>query len=329
MGTEHWFACELHCHTVHSDGDFTVPGLLEAARTRRLDGIALTDHNTFSGYLQAQNSLSPVVLGGMEWTTYFGHMLVLDCKRYVDWRDALPDTIDEKMRQVHESGGLCGVAHPFQLGTPICTGGHWDYRVRDWSLVNYLEIWSEGAPYLNTSNRRAIRLWASLLDRGYRIAPTFGRDWHRTRGNPLPSACTYLYCPAPLTPDGMKQALRRGRTVVSAGPLFTVETADGKTSGDCIPAVHTEFRFRTDTTRLCALQTENTFVPREIRLHTNGLQEILRLPVSGEAQTAQIPLNAAQWYCATLWGETDGKANTLLAVCAPLYTQPHSNHKER
>ena len=106
MTNERWFACELHCHTVHSDGDFTVPALLEAARARHLDGIALTDHNTFSGYMEAKASVSPVVLGGIEWTTYFGHMLVLDCAQYVDWRDAKPDTIDEKMRLVHENGGL-------------------------------------------------------------------------------------------------------------------------------------------------------------------------------------------------------------------------------
>ena len=27
-----WFPCELHCHTVHSDGDFTVETLLQTAR---------------------------------------------------------------------------------------------------------------------------------------------------------------------------------------------------------------------------------------------------------------------------------------------------------
>lgn len=91
---------------------------------------------------------------------------------------------------------------PFQLGTPICTGGHWDYHVQDWSLVNYIEIFSEGCPFLNSANRRAIALWQSLLDKGYHIAPTFGRDWHRTANNKLLSACTYLLCDGEtLTPE--------------------------------------------------------------------------------------------------------------------------------
>ena len=132
-----WYACELHCHTLHSDGQFTVRELIETASERHLDGIQLTDHNTTSGHAETENSPIPV-LKSIEWTTYFGHMHAMDCKTYVDWRDAVPDNIDEKMKQVHAGEGLVGVCHPYQLGTPICTGGRWDYNVKDWSLVNYI-----------------------------------------------------------------------------------------------------------------------------------------------------------------------------------------------
>ncbi|MBR5438047.1 MAG: CehA/McbA family metallohydrolase, partial [Clostridia bacterium] len=174
-----WHPCELHCHTLHSDGGFTVKELMETAKARQLSGICLTDHNTFSGYEETKEFSSPAVLRGIEWTTYFGHMLVLDCKGDVDWRNAVPDNIDEKMKEVHSFGGLVGIAHPFQLGTPICTGGHWDYNIKDFSLVNYMEIWSEGEPLMTPANKRAKKWWLSLLDKGYRISPTFGRDWHR------------------------------------------------------------------------------------------------------------------------------------------------------
>ena len=40
---------ELHCHTIHSDGDFTPESLQRAAVENGLSLIALTDHNTFSG----------------------------------------------------------------------------------------------------------------------------------------------------------------------------------------------------------------------------------------------------------------------------------------
>lgn len=318
-----WFPCELHCHTVHSDGDFSVESLMRAARERLLCGINLTDHNTTSGWDETARYPAPVVLCGIEWTTYFGHMLVLDCPQYVDWRDALPDTIDEKMREIHALEGLVGVAHPFQLGTPICTGGHWEYHVKDWSLVNYLEIWSEGSPFLNTSNRRAIKLWESLLDQGYHITPTFGRDWHRTAGNVLVSACTYLGCPSgALTPKKMKTAITQGKTVVSVGPLFYFETAQGKTVGDTLATDDQAWTFTIDTARVEQMATENTFIPQEIRVISNGGVAVLRLPVSEMQRTVTVPLQPARWYRAELWGETDGRENCQLAVTAPIYTKP-------
>ena len=42
-----YLPCELHCHTIHSDGDFTVSELQKAAADDHLAIIALTDHNTF------------------------------------------------------------------------------------------------------------------------------------------------------------------------------------------------------------------------------------------------------------------------------------------
>ena len=131
-----WYPCELHCHTVHSDGAFTVEELISTAKERKLSGIFLTDHNTMSGYAEAENEKELCIVKGIEWTTYFGHMLAVDCKRYVDWRDAEPDNIDEKISEVREAGGIAGIAHPFQIGTPICTGGHWDFKVQNWEKVS-------------------------------------------------------------------------------------------------------------------------------------------------------------------------------------------------
>ena len=317
-----WFACELHCHTLHSDGDFSVEELMHTAHERLLDGINLTDHNTDSGVTETKAFAAPVVLPGMEWTTYFGHMLVLDCKQYVDWRDAVPDTIDEKMRQVHESGGLCGVAHPFQLGTPICTGGHWDYHVRDWSLVNYIEIFSEGCPFLNSANRRAIALWQSLLDKGFHIAPTFGRDWHRTANNKLLSACTYLLCDGEtLTPEKMKQAIASGRTCVSAGPLFYFTAPSGATIGDTLESGETVLTFYTDTTRLEALKTGDEMQPETVRLLTNGGEIALQMPWNGGKMSGAVKLLPGRWYRAELWGKINENSEQLLAATAAAYTK--------
>ena len=117
-----YLPCELHCHTVHSDGGFQVNELPQETKKDHLALIALTEHNTFSGYQELDDSIIPTIKG-IEWTTYYGHMLVLGAKEYVDWRDAVPDNIDEKIRAVKAAGGVVGIAHPYQLGSPVCTGG--------------------------------------------------------------------------------------------------------------------------------------------------------------------------------------------------------------
>ena len=137
-----YLPCELHCHSVHSDGSFSVAELLRRAYDDHLALIALTDHNTVSGHGELDDSITPAV-PGIEWTTFFGHMLVLGARDFVDWRDAVPANIDDKIDQVHAAGGLCGVAHPFQLGSPICTGGRWAFDVQDWNRVDYLEVWHD------------------------------------------------------------------------------------------------------------------------------------------------------------------------------------------
>ncbi len=310
-----WYACELHCHTCHSDGDFTVRGLIETASERHLDGIQLTDHNTNSGHAETENA--PIaVLKSIEWTTYFGHMHAMDCKEYVDWRDAVPDNIDEKMKSVHNGGGLVGVCHPYQLGTPICTGGRWDYNVKDWTLVDYMEIWSEGCPFMNTPNMRTRSLWHSLLDKGCRITPTFGRDWHRSTRDVYHSACTYLLCEGEITDMKMKQAVKEGRSVISMGPLFYFNIGE-KTVGDEIKAGEYEIEFTLSFERMKEMGVTEKVIPKEIKLITIGGEEALSLDASCLRTSVSLK---NLWYNAELWGTIDGKENCLLALTAPIYT---------
>ena len=312
-----WYACEMHCHTLHSDGQFSVKELIDTAVERHLDGIQLTDHNTTSGHDEVIDSPIPV-LKSIEWTTYFGHMHAMNCSHYVDWRDAVPDNIDEKMLQVHQGNGLVGVCHPFQLGTPICTGGRWDYNVKDWSLVNYMEIWSEGCPFMNTPNRRTLELWHSLLDEGYRITPTFGRDWHRATRDVYHSACTYLLCEGELTDMKMKEAVKCGRSVISMGPLFYF-TIDDKTMGDEVMAGECTLEFTLDFNRMEKMGVPEKVVPEKIKLISNGGEEVKIIDPA--CPRTEISLKENIWLNAELWGKIDDDKNCLIALTAPVYVK--------
>lgn len=317
--SRNWFPCELHCHTVHSDGDFTVDELIKTAKERKLKGICLTDHNTMSGHRETKSETELAILCGIEWTTYFGHMLVLGCDRYVDWRDAMPDGIDEKIAQVHAGGGLVGMAHPFQLGTPICTGGHWDYDVKDFSGVNYMEIWSEGAPYMNSPNIRAGKLWHDKLSEGFRITPTMGRDWHREKNNALHAACTYLLCSGKtLTAEKMKDAIKHGRTSISAGPLFYFNTDKGETIGDETEKGERMLNFTIDFERFNSMNLSYEVKPEKIRILTTNMKTVAEFA----AEQKNITLNLESgYYTAELYGEIDGKKDELIAFTAPIYVK--------
>ncbi len=308
-----WFACELHNHTLHSDGQFTVEGLCEAAKSRALELIALTDHNTMSGLRELTPELQArtvPVIHGIEWTAFYGHMVVLDCKKYVDWRTADLTNIDEKIAEVKANDGLVGIAHPFALGNPMCTGCYWDYPVKKWENVDYLEVWSEDFPGIMPRNPRAMRLWNDLLDAGHHVAACYGRDWHALEEEQVPFGCTYLAADAEkITPELAKDAIRRGHTMVTMGPRPKIEiTVDGGhiLPGDTIKAGKTlslrigvdmkarrfvweKFGLKIDTIRivgrgaknLCEFELEND--DSEIRTDLPAKEGWLRVEYWGEA----------------------------------------------
>ena len=66
--------CDLHMHTVHSDGTLTPKELVRLAKQKGLSCIALTDHDTLSGVEEAQdegNRIGVEVIAGVEISVKF------------------------------------------------------------------------------------------------------------------------------------------------------------------------------------------------------------------------------------------------------------------
>jgi len=318
-----WFACELHCHTVHSDGQYTPAMLMQKASGRALDGIALTDHNTFSGLdeIAAAGTTFPCVLAGIEWTTFYGHLLALGCGAFVDWRDARPDNIDYKISEIIDKGGIAGIAHPFALGSPMCTGCYWDFDVRRWGNISFMEVWSGPFPWSSPSCGRTFAMWNNLLDKGYRVAATYGRDWH---GDPRAGeafACTYLGSEsASLSPDDMKNALKAGRTCVSAGPALTLKAVSGGVEagiGGTFPPGKTDFIFAADMFRRKDIWQPFGLLPDTFRLVASGGHTVSEIEFSPLPALAAIEA-APGWYRGELWGTLQGEP-CLIAFTSPIY----------
>lgn len=244
------FPVEIHTHTEHSDGSFTPHELIEAAKEFGYQGIILTDHNTSSGYHEMEKSgLAEdedfIILKGMEWTTYFGHMLVHNANYDVDWREATPRNIDIYMKEVKEAGGLVGIAHPFDMGSPICTGCHWDFTVEDYHLVDYIEVWNSNHPHTRESSRAAFEMWLDLLNRGYQLSASAGRDWHRYDTSDAIMAVTYVETDDnKLTKDDFIHSLANGQFYISLGPTCSFTVSDERDrhyfSGDRVSLSETE-----------------------------------------------------------------------------------------
>ena len=81
---------DLHCHTHYSDGSDSPAAVVAEARRRRLDVLAVTDHDTLDGALPAVDiARRPGVITGLEIvvgeevTSLDGHILGLFLKRPV------------------------------------------------------------------------------------------------------------------------------------------------------------------------------------------------------------------------------------------------------
>lgn len=173
---------ELHNHTVESDGSLTCQELTEYLAADHVDAFAITDHNTTSGQKKIEQLLEekhyPIsLIRGMEYTTYFGHILCLNLSKYVPWNSIDQHRPELLFEAAREKGALVGIAHPFSYGDPFARGCRFEMTISDYSKVDFIEIFNNPEP-LHEVNERGTNLWMSLIFSGYQITATSGMDLH-------------------------------------------------------------------------------------------------------------------------------------------------------
>lgn len=328
----HWMACELHTHTDHSDGKQSLLELARGARALGFDCIALTDHNTMSGLhdrAQVEEATGLTIVSGMEWTTFYGHMVTIGLTDFVDWRPAVPGDIDRGIGRVHAHGGIAGMAHPYRIGSPMCTGCYWEFEIGDWNKLDYIEVWSGAFPSIKTDNARAFRLWTERLNEGYRIAATSGRDWHTQEPTSDPLPVTYLLLDA-AEGDATGQAARAlaaGRASVTMGPLVTLALRAAETVygiGDLVPKEELRPRYEA----VAAIDFEVRAGLWDFPDAAYSLVLMSNLGVIGERKANpdtgeyrfEIPGDGLRWVRAELKGTVRGMRTTI-AFTNAIYTE--------
>lgn len=107
---------DLHVHSDHSkDSNSSHEDILEVARKRGLDGLAICDHDTVEGGLACEKRAMELgfeitVIPGVEVTSSKGHILVLGVRENIE--PLL--TPEEMIHRARKLGGTVIIPHPFK-----------------------------------------------------------------------------------------------------------------------------------------------------------------------------------------------------------------------
>lgn len=316
-----YYLTELHAHTRHSDGDFTTLELLKHAEAFGYDVLAITDHNTMAPLDEVSKVSSEdlLILSGMEWTTFFGHVLVIGANQVVDWRQSTIDTIDSALKEVKSFGGITGIAHPFSIGSPICTGCHWDYHVENYNLIDFIEIWNRLRPDENFRSQQAYEMWVDLLNQGYRLSCSAGRDWHRLEKTEDNTALTYVGA-TELSSKEIIKNLTLGNFYISLGPRMACYIRQEERYF----VMGQELATGKALLELTALETEQKklkkfgFEVRKLIVWLN--KEVVYEIEIVKNQKINLPLNLLPGYLRLeLWGIGKGQKEKRLVISNPFY----------
>lgn len=141
---------ELHTHTYHSKDCLLPPArLLDECERKGIDRVAITDHNTIKGALEAAALKPDCIIVGEEIMTTHGELLGYFMKEFIP-----PGlTPQETIIRLRAQGAFVSVAHPFDT----IRAGAWEEEVllEIIDLVDAIEIFNSRTWSLVANNRAA------------------------------------------------------------------------------------------------------------------------------------------------------------------------------
>ena len=310
-----WWIGDLHTHTVHSDGDWTIAGLISSAHDSGLDFIVITDHNTASHHAEidrlSKASRQPLVIRGEEITTYGGHTNAwgLPSGTWIDFRSRPGDTsrISAIAAQAHRAGALISINHPFAL----CGGCAWSYdqAARDFDAI---EVWNGE---WDATDEPALKMWDKILQSGRRITAIGSSDSHRSN-NPIGHPATHAGT-RELSQTSLLRAIRQGRVYLTSEPQRPIVTFEAITNKR--PSrfgIGEQLRVSGPTKISLLIKVGSAPSDATISVISNGqMVRSLSVGKDNDPQVIEIDCQTDAYFRL----EVRDKANAMLALTNPIY----------
>ena len=314
-----WWRGDLHMHTVHSDGDWTIAGLISSARNAGLDFICVTDHNTASHHAEVDRagagSQQPLVLLGEEITTYGGHTNTwgLPSGTWIDFRVRAGDSarMSNVAAQARLSGALISINHPFAL----CGGCAWSYdaAARDFDAI---EVWN--GPW-DFTDEQALAMWDKILQSPRRITAIASSDSHRP-DTPIGQPTMHVAANE-LSQTTLLNAIRQGRVYLTSSTFrpvvsFEAEAKTGQRSSRS--TIGDEIRLRGPATIRFLINAEASPADATISVISNG-QVVRNFPVRTDVRPQMIEIECQHDSYFRL--EIRDKNKAVLALTNPIFVK--------
>lgn len=147
----------LHVHSQESDGTGTLAEIAEMAAECGLDFVGINDHHVTCG--QSQYVDDVLLLMGTEFNSCHSHYLAYHAPVSFASKQVKAASLIEAVKN---SGGMGVIAHPFEKGSSIISGGK-HYPWLDWDVQGFdgIELWNLTSQWRDaaTSYWRALYLW--------------------------------------------------------------------------------------------------------------------------------------------------------------------------
>jgi hypothetical protein len=304
LETPRWLKGDLHTHTVHSDGTYTIAEAIEIMEEQGCDFLATTDHNTVSQNFAHPRETNLVLIPGMEFTTNMGHSNFLGVVDPVtDFRATEMEHVHNIVANAKEKGAKIVLNHPHCRNC----GWLWDFDVEhDW-----IEVWN--GPW-REDNQKTLDWWQQKLKEGRRIVVIGGSDTHRPNPYVKHSMPTTWVYSKTRTAQGILEAIDLGRVFISylpEGPTIDL-TYGTYMTGDLVKSENLSNQVHCNIGQLRSRDTVKLISDYDVE------QEIV---VSGETSVQLNSLIADRaFYRIEVWRHFTEVDKTLLAAMSnPIY----------